>query len=132
MRAAAVVVVLVTALVLATSARADHARYGAVLTIDPESARTLLERGGVAPIDLRSERDFRAGRLPGARSLPLPTLADHLDALPSAQVLLLYGDGGVNGLLAAYHLIRPRRPGGVYVLEGGFNAWQRLGYPLEH
>jgi rhodanese-related sulfurtransferase len=131
MRAAAALAIVVAALALAAPARADHARYGPVLTIDAESARTLLERGGVATIDLRSERDFRAGRLPGAHSLPLPTLASHLEALPAADVLILYGDGPADRVLAAYHVIRPRRAGAVYVLEGGFDAWRRMGYPLE-
>jgi len=36
-----------------------------VLTIDPIRARAD-ERGGVAPIDLRVETEFRAGRLPRA------------------------------------------------------------------
>ena len=48
------VALLVVALALALPARADHARFGPVLTVDAEYARTLMERGGVAPIDLRS------------------------------------------------------------------------------
>ena len=132
MRAAfAALAVVLSALVSMPAAWADHTRYGPVLTIDPESARTLMQRGGVAPVDLRPEDEFRAGRLPGARSLPLATLATHLDALPAASVLILYGDDGVERVLPAYHLIRPRRTGAVYVLEDGFAGWARLGYPLE-
>lgn len=123
---------LVAALLLAAApARADHARYGIVLTIDPENARVLLDRGGVAAVDLRPETDFRAGRLPGARSLPMAGLPDRLGDVPRVGVLVLYGEGPVEPVLGAYHLIRTRAAGDVYVLEGGFEAWRRLGYRTE-
>ena len=132
MRCSALLVLVVAgALALASPARADHARYGVVLVIGPETARELMERGGVAAIDLRPEGDYRAGRLPGARSLPLATLASRLDELPRDGVLVLYGDAATERVLGAYHLIRARHPGDVYVLEGGLDAWRRLGYRLE-
>jgi rhodanese-related sulfurtransferase len=118
-------------LALASPASSDHARFGPVLTIDPASARALMERGGVAPIDLRPEADFRASRLPGAQSWPLATLASRLAELPRADVLIVYGEGPIERVLGAYHLIRPRSAGDVYVLEGGLDGWRRAGYPLE-
>ena len=124
------IALLIGALALASPAQADHARFGPVLMIDPESARALLARGGVAAVDLRADVDFRAGRLPGARSLPLGTLSARLEEVPDA-VVILYGDGPIEPVLGAYHLIRPRRHRAMFVLEGGFDAWQRLGYQLE-
>ena len=102
-----------------------------MLTIDPEYARALMERGGVAPIDLRSEDDFRAGRLPGAHSLPLSMLTSRLDELPPAGVIILYADGPIQRLFGAYHFIRARRADEMYVLEGGLEGWRRVGYPVE-
>src|SRR6202008_56829 len=109
----------VVALALAVPARADHARFGPVLTIDAEYARALMERGGVAPIDLRSEDDFRAGRLPGARSLPLSALTARVEERPRAGIIILYGEGPIERLFGAYHYIRARRAGELYMLEGG-------------
>jgi rhodanese-related sulfurtransferase len=131
MRRLAVLTLLVTAVAVAAPARGDHARFGPVLTVDPASARMLLERGGVAPIDLRPEAEFRTGRLPGARSWPLATLDAHLGDLPRSGVIILYGDGPIERVLRAYHLIRPRASGDVYVLEGGLEGWRRAGYTLE-
>ena len=125
------VALLVVALAPAMPARADHARFGPVLTVDAEYARALMERGGVAAIDLRSEDDFRAGRLPGARSLPLSALTSRLDELPRAGVIILYGEGPIERLFGAYHFIRARRAGEMYVLEGGLEGWRQLGYQLE-
>jgi rhodanese-related sulfurtransferase len=124
------IALLIGALALASPARADHARFGPVLMIDPESARALLARGGVAAVDLRADPEFRAGRLPGARSLPLGTLSGRLEEVPD-DVVILYSDGPIEPVLGAYHLIRPRRHRAMFVLEGGFDAWQRMGYQLE-
>jgi rhodanese-related sulfurtransferase len=130
MKLVAGVAMLCAALVLASAARADH-RYGPIFTIDPENARALIERGGVAPIDLRPEGEFETGRLPGARSVPLATLASRVDELPPAGVILIYGDEPNERLFRAYHFIRARRAGAVYLLDGGLDGWRRLGYPLE-
>jgi len=131
MKLEAAFLALVAALVLVSPARADH-RYGPVFTIDPEHAAALIARGGVAPIDLRPESEFQAGRLPGAHSLPLATLASRSDELPSDSVILLYGDGPNERLFRAYHFVRARRAGAVYLLDGGIDGWRRVGNPLEH
>jgi len=120
------------ALGVASPASGDHTRFGPVLTIDPASARMLLERGGVAPIDLRAEGDFYAGHLPGAQSWPLPTVEARLASSPASGVIILYGEGPIERVLRAYHLIRSRVAGDVYVLEGGLEGWRRAGYTLEH
>jgi rhodanese-related sulfurtransferase len=69
--------------------------------------------------------------LPGARSLPLSALTSRLDELPRAGVIILYGEGPIERLFGAYHFIRARRAGEMYVLEGGLEGWRQLGYQLE-
>jgi ArsR family transcriptional regulator len=130
MKSVAAIAALVAALVSVAPARADH-RFGPVFTIDPEHAAALIAHGGVAPIDLRPEREFQTGRLPGARSLPLATLASRTEELPPDGVILLYGDGPNERLFRAYHFVRARRTGAVYLLDGGIDGWRRVGYPLE-
>ena len=39
--------------------------------------------------------------------------------------------GVIERLFGAYHFIRARRAGEIYVLEGGLEGWRRLGYQLE-
>jgi ArsR family transcriptional regulator len=130
MKLVAAMAALVVELLLVSPARADH-RYGPVFTIDPDNAAALIARGGVAPIDLRPESEFQSGRLPGARSLPLATLVSRTDELPADGVILLYGDGPNERLFRAYHFVRARRAGAVYLLDGGIDGWRRVGYPLE-
>src|SRR5439155_24287133 len=77
------------------------------------------------------ESEFKTGRLPGARSVPLATLASRTDELPPDGMILLYGDASNERLFRAYHFIRARRGGAVYLLDGGIDGWRRVGYPLE-
>jgi rhodanese-related sulfurtransferase len=103
-----------------------------VLVIDAESARSLMDGGErVEPLDLRPASEFRGGRLPRARSLPLVELRDRVDEVPRAGVVVLYCACGRDELLRAYQFLRGRRYANVYILEGGIEAWQRLGYPVE-
>lgn len=118
-------------LLVARPAVADHA-WAPVLTIDADSAKSLMDRGErVEPLDLRPEAEHRAGRLPRARSLPLVQLRERVDEVPHQGVVVLYCGCGRTELLGAYQFLRGRRYANVYVLEGGIEAWQRLGYPLE-
>ena len=116
---------------VATPAQADHA-WAPVLTIDAESAKSLMDSGKpVEPLDLRPEVEFRSGRLPRARSLPLVELRERVEEIPRRGLVVLYCACGSDELLRAYHFLKGRRYGNVYVLEGGIEGWQRLGYPLE-
>ena len=54
-----------------------------------------------------------------------------LGAMPRGGLIILYGDGPIERLFGAYHFIRARRAGEIYVLEGGLEGWRRLGYQLE-
>jgi rhodanese-related sulfurtransferase len=118
-------------LVATPPALADHA-WAPVLTIDADSARALMDRGvRVEPLDLRPAAEFRTGRLPRARSLPLAELPDRVDEVPHRGVVVLYCACGHDELVRAYQFLRGRRYANVYVLEGGIEAWRRLGHPLE-
>ena len=131
MRRRSALVAAVGLLLVATPAIADHA-WAPVLTIDADSAKSLMDRGEpVEPVDLRSATEFGAGRLPRARSLPLGELRDRVDEVPRRGLVVLYCGCGRDELLRAYQFLRGRRYGNVFVLEGGIEAWQGLGYPLE-
>lgn len=126
-----VLVAIALLLGAATPALADHA-WAPVLTIDPDSAKSLMDRGErVEPLDLRAAAAFDTGRLPRARSLPLPELRNRVEEVPQRGIVVLYCDCERDELLRAYQFLRGRRYSNVYVLEGGIEAWRRHGFPLE-
>jgi rhodanese-related sulfurtransferase len=127
-RAAALALVLA----LATPAAADHAWAPPLLTIDPDSLQRLSAAGRpVAVIDVRPEEAYRGGRLPGARSIPLPSLIPRRGEIPSAAFVVLYGADGLEDAATAYRYLRGAGQQNVFVLEGGFAAWRAKGYSVE-
>ena len=123
--------VLICALVSSTPAAADHG-WGPVLMIDPDSAKSLLDRGErVQPLDLRSPTEFQSGRLPRARSVPLDDLPDRVDEVPRTGVVVLYCGCPRDQLVRAYQFLRGRRHTNVFVLDGDIDAWRGRGYALE-
>ena len=57
---------------------------------------TLIERlrtNDVVLLDVRPEREFEEGHLPGAISMPLPLLESRLDALPHDRTIVAYCRG---------------------------------------
>jgi rhodanese-related sulfurtransferase len=123
--------VVAVALVWTTTAGADHG-WAPVLTIDVDSAKSLLDRGErVEPLDLRSPTEFQTGRLPRARSLPLGDLPDRVDEVPRSGVVVLYCGCPRDQLVRAYQFLRGRRHTNVFVLDGDIDAWRGRGYALE-
>ena len=124
---------LATAVLLVSGMRAeaDHG-WAPVLTIDADSAKSLMDRGErVEPVDLRSPVEFKAGRLPRARSVPIADLPDRVDEVPRSGIVVLYCGCPHDQLLRAYQFLRGRRHTNVFVLEGDIDAWRGQGYPLE-
>ena len=81
------------------------------------------------PLDVRPAKEFLAGHLPGARSLPLEELAARLSELPKDRELLVYDRLTDRSHKAALTL----RAAGFNVSElaGGLAAWAHRGLPLE-
>ena len=114
----------------AAPGRADHA-WAPVLTIDAESARTLVDRGErLHLVDLRPAVDV-ADRLPGARSMPLAELRERVHEVPRTGIVVIDCACPRDELLRAYQFLRGRQYRNVFVLEGGIDQWIQLGHRLE-
>jgi rhodanese-related sulfurtransferase len=88
-----------------------------------------LSRSGQKPeiVDVRSETEFAAGHIPGAKCIPLPQLPlRHADL--GDEDLVLVCEAGTRACMAQKSLIQ--RGGRVFVLEGGTRAWREAGLPM--
>jgi len=96
----------------------------------PELARRL-EEGTVVVIDARPEREYMAGHIAGAVSLPVDELEARLHVLPSDQDVVAYSRGPYcsysDQAVAALRAngFRARR------LAVGFPDWRAAGLPIE-
>jgi rhodanese-related sulfurtransferase len=81
-------------------------------------------------IDVREDREWAAGRIPGARHIGRGVLERDVEGLipdPDADVVLYCG-GGYRSALAALNLQKMgyRR---VVSMDGGIRGWREAGYP---
>jgi rhodanese-related sulfurtransferase len=131
----ALAMALVVALALvavAGPAGARHPWTPPLLTIDAASLQHLAATGRpVLTVDVRALEAFSKGRLPGARSIPLPSLVARQGELPADKIVVLYGSDGLEEATTAYRYLRAAGHSNVFVLEGGFVAWQSHGYGVE-
>ena len=101
------------------------------------AVRELLKAGTHVVFDARRRREYAAGRLPGAVSLPwmdvdreLPNV-EILIADPAQPVLVYCRNRDCEeGLLLAAHL-RKRGHRDVTLFAGGFEAWRKSGAEVE-
>jgi rhodanese-related sulfurtransferase len=90
-----------------------------------------LERGDVVLLDVRPEVEFRAGHIAGARSAPLPSLAELEPSLPRRREVVAYCRGPY--CVYADDAVRLLHERGLKArrLDVGFPEWQRAGLPVE-
>ena len=74
-------------------------------------------------IDVREPREFNRGHVPGAQSLPLPILLQHVDQIPRDREVVVACRGGRRSTRATAFL-REKGYDNVQVLEGGMIAWE--------
>lgn len=98
--------------------------------ITVEEAREMMGRDDVAVIDVREPHEYNAGHVPEAKLIPVATVFARKEELPrDKDIIFVCGVGQRSALAcemaAAAGLTR------LYNLEGGTDAWQRAGNPLE-
>src|SRR5262245_25488737 len=90
-----------------------------------------LARGDVVVLDVRPEPEFRAGHIAGARSAPLPSLAELEPSLPRRREVVAYCRGPY--CVYADDAVRLLRGRGLKArrLDVGYPEWRRAGLPIE-
>lgn len=100
---------------------------------DAVSREELLGRlrsGDIVVLDVRPAGEYKAGHLPGARSVPITDLAEELRSLPKSAEVVAYCRGPYCGY--ADEAVRELRRRGWRArrLEDGFPEWRRAGLPV--
>ena len=95
-----------------------------------EQYRTVNKETDFIVVDVRQEREYTAGHIPGAKLIPLNTLGNHLSELGMDKDLFFYCHSGarsnVAGIMAAES---GRDPQKTYNITGGFRSYH--GHSLE-
>jgi rhodanese-related sulfurtransferase len=99
--------------------------------VSAEELERRLARGDVVVLDVRPEREYRAGHIAGARSAPLSELEDVAATLPRRREIVAYCRGPY--CVYADDAVRLLRGRGLRArrLDVGFPEWRRAGLPVE-
>jgi rhodanese-related sulfurtransferase len=125
-------IVLVVVMALARPAVAGHPVPPSVLTMDVAALKELLDHGSrPVSVDLRPLTEYRAGRIPGARSVPLEELRRRWVEVPRDRTVVLYCACPEESVQAAYYFLQRQGFREVFVLKDGFDAWAARGYGVE-
>ena len=102
--------------------------------MEPLEKEPLLERvrqGAVTVLDVRPRDEYIAGHIPGAISVPLKELEQHLADLPPDREIVAYCRGPYCVLaVQAVEALRARGFRAVR-LEDGIPDWRRRGFPVQ-
>jgi rhodanese-related sulfurtransferase len=107
---------------------ADEAMGGETKEVTREEARRLVEEGAQL-IDVRAEHEWEAGRIPGAKHVPLAELNERTGEIAHDRPVVLYCRGGTRSTMAAEALAEAGYDAAK--LTGGIVGWEEEGLPLE-
>ena len=99
------------------------------MDVDPEQVVELQRQGAIQLIDVREEHEWDAGRIAGARHLPVSELTARADSIHRETPVVFYCRVGGRSAMAASAF---RRAGyDAYTMSGGMVEWEAKGLPLE-
>jgi rhodanese-related sulfurtransferase len=95
----------------------------------PEQVIRLLEQDAIELIDVREPHEYAAGRIAGARHLPLGELSEQARSIARQRPVVFYCRSGVRSAMATEAL------GGsgweAHNMSGGLLEWEAAGLPLD-
>lgn len=101
--------------------------------LEPVKRDDLLRRvqsGEVVLLDVRPHAEYKAGHIPGALSVPLAELEEHLADLPTGAEVVAYCRGAYCVLAPEAMIILRARGFAARRLEDGFPEWKFAGLPV--
>ncbi|MBT8037671.1 MAG: rhodanese-like domain-containing protein [Verrucomicrobiae bacterium] len=116
------------------TSQADQPPLGS--TVKPVDATAMMElitqTSNIQILDLRTPAEFAAGHIKGSTNIDFksPRFADNIDKLDKRPAYILYCRSG-NRSRKSLETFKKHPFGTIYHLEGGFNAWQASGNPVE-
>jgi len=91
-------------------------------------ARKLLDEGAQL-VDVRADHEWEAGRIPGAKHVPLAELNERTGEIAQDRPVVLYCRGGTRSSMATEALAAAGYDASK--LTGGIVGWEEDGLPLE-
>ena len=97
--------------------------------INAETAKKLIEDGGIVVVDVREPAEWMQGHIPEAIHIPLGTLMNRPRELLQQDGIIFVCAEGIRSAVAC-EVAAAIGKTQLYNLEGGTKAWLKEGYPL--
>ncbi len=94
------------------------------LGIKQLSPKELDQKKGMMLLDIRTDKEYGQGHIPGAVHVPLADIGDRVKKLKKDKDLVVYCDNGNRSIWAIKRLMGMGYKN-LYSLKGGYNAWKR-------
>ena len=103
-----------------------------IKSVNVEEFDRLRAARNTITLDVRSSEDYARGHVPNAVNVDCTArdFAEKMAALDKNQTYLVHCAGGVRSVKACERMVKLNF-GKLYNLEGGFNAWEKAGKPVE-
>ena len=103
-----------------------------IATISVSEAKAILDKGGVTFLDVRTEKEYKKGHIPGAKNVPRGKLEYDIgkDIPDKNAAVVVYCKTGGRSCLGTYTLVRMGYQN-LKSMDGGWMAWTKAGYPVE-
>lgn len=96
---------------------------------NPQQVKELLEQGEIELIDVREPSEWEAGRIAGARHLPLGEISAQAETISREREVVFYCRSGARSAMATEAFSQAGWD--AHNLAGGLLDWQAAGLPLE-
>jgi rhodanese-related sulfurtransferase len=103
-----------------------------ITEISLADSKALYDKGGFTFVDVRTGDEYKAGKIPGTKFIDRGLLEFNVErAIPDkATPLVVFCKTGGRAALAAYTLSQMGYTN-VKSMAGGYDDWQKAGYPVE-
>ena len=90
----------------------------------------IIDRDDVVLIDVREQYEYDEAHIPGVTLIPLGTVPQNLDKIPTDKTVILTCRSG-NRSGQATEFLRQNGYDNVHNMSGGINAWKAAGLTVE-
>lgn len=97
--------------------------------ITPQEARKLHGAGGIQLVDVREPEEWDAGRIAGARHVPVAELSEQADSLDREKPVVFYCLSGARSGMATQAFAASGFD--AHNMTGGIAAWNAAGLPMD-
>ena len=98
--------------------------------LQPSDVNSLRENPDVVVIDVREQYEYDEGHIPGVTLIPLGSVPNRLDEIPTDKEVIFVCRSG-NRSSHATQFLQQQGFENIHNMLGGMNAWQKAGYDVD-